>query len=192
MKYWKYLPIFIWSSCLQTEGAKPSAVSKWFDLKQFISKSNEILPKNAPFEKTLQVQGTTESKKEVITDWANELAVFAQSDINRPAWRDKYQVDTLKITTEQNPVIADDTTAVHMIRHIAKDKSLKTKSLSIKTNRKYEPLVIEILNEQSHFFSHSQQHLIWDLREGYSITAQQKMLFMDATETRLKGRFLKK
>jgi hypothetical protein len=191
MKILSYLPIFILSSCGQTDVAKPSTHSKWFDLKQFVQNANTILPKKARFEKTLLVKGSSESKKVTIADWTTELAVFAQSDLNRPAWRDKYQVDTLLIAVERKEVVQDDTTAVREIRHTAKDKSLRTRLLSIKMNRKSEPIGIEILNEQNNFFSHSQQHLTWDLREGYSITAQQKMLLMSATETVLSGRFLK-
>jgi hypothetical protein len=185
MKFLKYLPIFIWSSCGQTDVAKPTASLKWFDLKQFVNHANAILPKNDPFEKTLLVKGSSETKKVTIADWTTELAVFGQSDINRPAWRDKYQVDTLHLD------VTTDTAVAHRIQHVAKDKSLRTRFLSIAMNRKMEPLAIEILNEQSYFFSHSQQHLTWDLRAGYSITAQQKMLLMSATETVLSGRFLK-
>jgi hypothetical protein len=188
MKFLRYLPLFIWSGCGQTDVAKSTTGLKWFDLKQFVQNANAIMPKNVPFEKTLFVQGATETQKITVTDWATELAVFGQSDINRPAWRDKYQVDTSEIAAK---TAQEDTTAVREIRHIAKDKALRTKSLSILLNRKSAPLVIEILNEQNNFFSHSQQHLIWDLRKGYSMTAQQKMLFMEATETTLSGRFLK-
>jgi hypothetical protein len=191
MKFLRYLPLFILSGCGQTDVAKSTTVLKWFDLKQFVQDANAIMPKNVPFEKTLFVKGATETQKITVTDWATELAVFGQSDINRPAWRDKYQVDTLEIAGKRNTTVQNDTTAVREIRHIAKDKALRTKSLSILLNRKSAPLVIEILNEQDNFFSHSQQHLIWDLRKGYSMTAQQKMLFMEATETTLSGRFLK-
>jgi hypothetical protein len=187
MKFLRYLPIFILSGCAQTEIAKPATTLKWFDLKQFVNNANAILPKNAPFEKTLLVKGTSETKKVSIADWTVELTVFAQSDINRAAWRDKYQVDTLHIAVEPK----EDTTVMHRIEHVAKDKALRTRTLSISMNRKWEPLAIEILNEQHNFFSHSQQHLTWDLRSGYSITAQQKMLLMSATETTLSGRFLK-
>ncbi|MEY4933801.1 MAG: hypothetical protein RIS64_160 [Bacteroidota bacterium] len=191
MKFLRYLPIFILSSCGQTEVAKPVANLKWFDLKKFVDSANVILPKNAPFEKTLWVKNSSETRKVTIADWSNELAVFAQADINRPAWRDKYQVDTFPVAVERKAAVEDDTTAMHQIQHIAIDKSLRTRSLSISMNRKWKPLVIEVLSEQNNFFSHSQQHLTWDLRSGYSITAQQKMLLMSATETTLSGRFLK-
>ncbi|MEN9613626.1 MAG: hypothetical protein RLZZ628_4440 [Bacteroidota bacterium] len=181
MKFLKYLPLFILSSCGQTEGSKSVTVSKWFDLKQFVVQANDILPKNASFEKTLKAKGSSETKKGVIADWTSELAVFGQSDINRPAWRDKYQVDTLHLEA------ANDTAVAHQIRHVAKDKTLRTQLLSIHTNRNNKPIFIEIQNEQNNFFSDSKQHLVWSLQQGYSITAYQKMLFMDATETVLSG-----
>ncbi len=183
MKFLRYLPIFILFGCGQTDTSKPVVGLKWFDLKQFVNHANTILPKNAPFEKTLWVKGASETKKVSIADWTTELAVFAQSDINRPAWRDKYQVDTVHSNATTDTAIA------HQIRHVAKDKALRTRYLSVSMSQKWEPLAIEILNEQNNFFSHSQQHLTWDLRAGYSITAQQKMLFMGATETTLSGRF---
>jgi hypothetical protein len=94
-------------------------------------------------------------------------------------------VDTLHLEA------ANDTAVAHQIRHVAKDKTLRTQSLSIHTNRNNQPIFIEIQNEQNNFFSDSKQHLVWSLQQGYSIMAYQKMLWMDATETVLSGHLLK-
>jgi hypothetical protein len=181
MNFFKYLPIIILFSCGSSNVSKPVAPEKWFDLKQFVQNANAILPKNALLEKTLQVGGKTETKKTTVADWSAELSVFGQSDLNRPAWRSKYQVDTVHLT------VTNDTATAHQIRHLAKDKSLKTNYLVIHTNRKQEPIFIEIQQAQNTFFSESKQHLVWSLQKGYSMTAYQKMIFSAPTETVLSG-----
>jgi hypothetical protein len=67
-----------------------------FDLKGFLD--NEIathLKDVKKVKKTVTVNGKTESKEVEIKDWKEELKPFFNSDINRPAWRDKYKVDTI-------------------------------------------------------------------------------------------------
>lgn len=66
---------------------------KYFDLKGYFRADSARLSKKSPMVyKTVTHNGNTESKKVHITNWGTELSLFAESDINRPAWKDSYDV----------------------------------------------------------------------------------------------------
>ncbi|WP_299499765.1 hypothetical protein [Mucilaginibacter sp.] len=44
--------------------------------------------------KTVTHNGITETKKVHISNWGLELSSFSESDINKPAWRDSYNIQT--------------------------------------------------------------------------------------------------
>jgi hypothetical protein len=65
----------------------------YFDLKSFFHREADRLKKSNPFvEKTVMVNADAETKKIQITDWATELAMFANADINRASWKGLFSV----------------------------------------------------------------------------------------------------
>lgn len=80
------------SSC-GPDKTRLSSKPVYFDLKGFFrSDSARLAAKNPLITKTVQHNGITETKKLHINNWGNELRLFAQSDINKPAWRASYTV----------------------------------------------------------------------------------------------------
>src|SRR5687768_7668639 len=72
-----------------------AAAAKYFDLKAYFKADSGRLSKlNKPILKTVTHNGVTERKEVKIDDWARELSLFSQSDINKPAWRDSYTIKT--------------------------------------------------------------------------------------------------
>ena len=67
----------------------------FFDLKAFFQKEKVRLKKLNAFKKTVSINGVSEEKALTTLDFDNELSIFIASDINRPAWSDKYKVDSL-------------------------------------------------------------------------------------------------
>ncbi|MES2808267.1 MAG: hypothetical protein V4619_06560 [Bacteroidota bacterium] len=75
---------------LQTE-----TPSKYFDIKGYFEADTARLTKLNPLiTKTATHNGVTETKKLHIDNWGAELNLFIQSDINKPAWRESYNVDS--------------------------------------------------------------------------------------------------
>lgn len=77
-----------WSSC------KPDIKeTKFFDLKGYFTRDIGHLKKlNKTVLKTITYNGVTESKNVNINNWGLELDSFIGSDINRPAWKNSYNV----------------------------------------------------------------------------------------------------
>ena len=87
-----------------TEASASLKVKKYFDLKGFMQEEVKRLSGREAFTKSLYVNGETETKSEVKIDLDKELDIFSESDINRPAWSDKYKVDSL--FNEQKELLA--------------------------------------------------------------------------------------
>jgi hypothetical protein len=69
------------------------AALKYFDLKgYFIREAIRLNKMNKVVVKTVSNNGVTESKKVHIGNWSRELDLFIGSDINRPAWKNSYDV----------------------------------------------------------------------------------------------------
>ena len=89
---------------------------KYLDLKAYFKADSARLNNQHKLTyKTVTHNGITESKNVKIDNWARELSLFTESDINKPAWKDSYQV-------QQND---------HTLIYIAKDPSLKTREIII-------------------------------------------------------------
>ncbi|BAU53166.1 hypothetical protein [Mucilaginibacter gotjawali] len=88
-----------------------------FDLTGYLKKDAAMLNKlNRPVDKTVTHNGVTETKTVHIADWSSELGLFIDADINKPAFKNSYQV------------IDEDGLLVYK----AKEKDLKVRELIIK------------------------------------------------------------
>lgn len=73
----------------------PDGPLVFFDLKEFLAEEQLRLGGHSDVSKTVEVNGTSETKELKAYDWQSEMALLNQWDINRPAWRDQYQRDTI-------------------------------------------------------------------------------------------------
>lgn len=90
---------------------------KFFDIKGYFRADSARLSKLNPLiSKTVVHNGITETKKVHIPNWGTELSLFSESDINKPAWKSSYNIQT-----------TDD-----FLIYTAKDPSLKTQRIVIK------------------------------------------------------------
>jgi len=90
---------------------------KFFDVKgYFASEAVRLSKLNPGIDKTAVYNKQTEEQKIHIGNWASELSMFSESDINKPAWRLSYDVQSSKGFTTYK----------------AKDPELKTQDITIK------------------------------------------------------------
>lgn len=76
------------------EEVDPRAESpRFFSLSAFVASQDSLLAGRG-LTKTVTVDGASETRRADAVDWAEELAPFAQSDIDRPALWDRYRVDS--------------------------------------------------------------------------------------------------
>ncbi|MEM8908368.1 MAG: hypothetical protein AAGD05_11025 [Bacteroidota bacterium] len=93
----------------------------FFDLKAFFSKQQSQHQQIKSFRKAVQLDGKTEEQVLDDLDVDAELKLFTNSDINKTAWLDKYEVDSL----------FDQQGHLHHLQYRAKEQQLKTRLLSV-------------------------------------------------------------
>lgn len=134
----------------------------FFDLKGFFQKESARLEKINSFNKTVTINGVIEEKKLDQLDFEAELSIFIASDINRPAWSDKYKIDS--VYNKQNLILTYNTL----------DESLKTKKITISFEDK---AVTKIAIEKAidNAVAQSKQLLTYQVDKGYAIQSEQTL-----------------
>ncbi len=93
-------------SCMPDK-TQPNGTLKYFDVSGYFKADTARLKKlNPQVDKTVIHNDVTERKAVYIPNWGQELNLFIQSDINRPAWKNSYTVlntDSLIIYTAKTP-----------------------------------------------------------------------------------------
>lgn len=90
--FWLPFTLLFFYSC-SSSVKEQKGTWTYFDLKGYFEKEAIRLKENDPvLTKTVMVNGTTETKRVRIADWAKELAVFSDADINRAAWAGQFSI----------------------------------------------------------------------------------------------------
>lgn len=144
----------------RTPGTSNSAF--FFDLAEFFKQEEQRL-KGRLAQKTLVFNQKKEQRPKQILDYATELAVFSNSDINKPSWRDKYRCDTL---VQQDSLLR--------VRFRALDPQLKTRSIEIEW-RAGQVWRIDIHNRLKSIIAQAEERLQYQPAEGYTIRGTQAM-----------------
>lgn len=173
--------IMLFSACQET--ANPINPEKktniFFDLKGFFQKEMIQLKDLKSFQKTVSINDKTEQQQLEKLDLDNELSIFIASDINRPAWSDKYKVDS--VFSNQQQLI--------QINYIALDDKLKTKKLIIDFQNN---VVAKISVEKAvdNAVAQSTQELIYKVGKGYSIQSVQSLSYSEIKTIKVEVEYL--
>ncbi len=73
--------------------------AKYFDLQGYFKTDAARLGKLPAILKTVGHNGTSETRRVKIDNWTKEFNAFIESDINKPTWRDSYQIQQTDHTT---------------------------------------------------------------------------------------------
>lgn len=143
----------------------------FFDIKgYFEADSAQLSKKNPLVVKTVTHNSSPETKKVHISDWGTELSLFIQSDINRPAWRDSYEISTTDNIT----------------RYKAKDPSLKTQTVLLKTeNGKLKWIMI--VNHTKNILYENTEKLTYFADSLYLIQKRQRVRILGTDTYRISG-----
>ncbi len=156
--------IHVFSGC--THGGESVHADKkvpvFFDLRDFFQQEIRFLQKNqSSVNKIVQLNGQKSVLSAIAVSYSDELAPFANSDINKPSWKDKYQVDSILVDRH-----------LKEIRYTAKDASLKTRELRIAFSESGVKEVW-IKNSIHSIISESDQELKYERSKGYFIKGRQ-------------------
>ena len=150
----------------QASTGKIGAQNTFFDLKTFFEKEIGSLESIKAIKKKVIIDGVVEEQERKTFNLLEELASFIDADINRPAWLDQYEVDS----------IVNDEQQLQAIHYKALKPTLKTKELAI-TFEKEEVTRINIQRGLSNMAATSVQELIYTSGKGYSIKKEQSLVF---------------
>lgn len=151
-----------------TETEQPT----YFSLNTYFSDEIDRLTKEQPdLEKTVNINGSSESKATNTVNWKHELELFAQADINKAAWTNSYTVDS----TERKVV------------YTSKEPDLKTKQIIIQHKADKTVLGIEIHNEESNWIYRSVEKLTYYPDSLYSIDKIQEVRIVGSNHYHVQG-----
>jgi len=120
--------------------------------------------------KAVNHNAVTESKTVHIADWAQELSLFTDADINKPAWKNSY-----KVIDEGGLLI-----------YRAKEKDLKVRELIIKRDKQKVDYIL-IYNKTDNLLYTTTQKLTYFPDSLYQIETMQHVKLMGSNFYRITG-----
>lgn len=181
----RFIFIFLFGFALaacQSETQTPSPTNKalfFFNLKDFFQKEITRLESINSFKKTVQINELQEEKTIQNLNLEEELSVFIASDINKPAWSDKYKIDSIFANQNQ----------LKQINYSALRPNLKTKKISIDfSNNVVSNIIIEKSIDNA--IAQSKQILTYTVAEGFSIQSKQTLRLSDPKDILVKVEFI--
>ncbi len=165
---------FILSSCQNPTDTVQTKT--YFDLKGFIEQQIIELNKRKPLvNKKMTMDNNKDSKETTQIDWAKELELFIQGDLNKQAYQLSY-------------TISHPTPNTHLYS-LKSEEKLPVKSLKVVINEtSKQPSLVEILLEEKNKLYHSQKRLlltctmrpegVW-LLKTYEISGFQQLTLTD-------------
>lgn len=154
--------------CVSTD-IQPPLTSGFFDLKTFFEKEIAEKAKTvSTFQKTVTLDGVSEMQKLTTFNLADELKVFSEANINKTAWLDRYEADS----------IFSDKGSLEKITYTALKEDLRTQKLSVHfDNKKVDTIYIRQISEN--LLAGAAQILLYVPEYGYKIENRQKITSLD-------------
>lgn len=162
------------SAC--NEEVKENQTNKYFDLKGLIESQIKTLNKQKPVvQKSILIAEKSENQVVKTIDWAKELELFIQADLNKPAFIQSYQVDSSSTGVKYT---------------LKETEKLPVKYLNI-TKVGTEGINIEALVNNENYLYETERHLKLSLKNNqatdYQINGFQKIVFGDKKNFKING-----
>lgn len=156
-----YLILLLFAACKQAEEKPKTPV--YTDIKAFFESEVTRLTKNKTLvNKTIQQNGSSESKNKISINWQDELNLFISSDINKPAWKDSYKIIN----------------GSSKISYYSLDSGLRTKEVHINKDVNGKPIRFYIKNINKNKLYESTEVLIYIPDSAYSIEKNQSVFLL--------------
>lgn len=156
------------------------SATSFFKLEAYFNQEIARLDSIQPvLKKKVMLDGQTEEKRIESTDFEQELQIFRRSDINRPSWSDKYQIDSIQKNGN-----------LQTIRYTAIDTSLNTRLLRV-SFMDGEVDEIEIRNQSRSAIASTEQDLLYRPGRNYQIRSKQKTIGADERQVTIEVEIVK-
>ena len=171
--FWILAIVFALPSC-KPDNLKEGAVNEYFDIKGYFEKNIAQLKKqHHVVTKTVVHNGASQSKNVEAINWDTELALFAESDINKPAWKGSYAKRD----------------SAGAVIYSAKDAELRTRRIVIGKTKDGSIKQISIYNQVNNALYNTRETLNYYPDSAYTIEKYQKVKLLGANTYKITGRF---
>jgi hypothetical protein len=158
------------ASCNRDSNASVDTM-KFFDIKGYFKADSIRLSKLNPLvRKTVVHNKISETKQVHIPNWGTELSLFSESDINKPAWKASYSVQT----------------SDNIIAYRAIDPSLKTREIIIKKEGDRVKWIL-IINHTKNVLYENTEKLSYFPDSLYLIQKKQRVRFLGTDTYSISG-----
>jgi hypothetical protein len=176
---WGLLLIFFWGCANEESAPGDTETDRFFDVAGYFEGEIDRLQSEQPnSQKEVSLNGERESIQPDTLDFAEELSVFLNSDINKVSWIDSYSADTTR---------HDDGSIATTVYKAQKDK-LRTRLLEV-VYKADTPQRVRIVNRTENAVLDADQELIYEPATGIEIQQTQQIRFMKPNEISIAVRF---
>lgn len=180
MYYFLIIITLFFTACqTPTTPQKIAQTPSYYDLNGFFEKEIKTLEQQkVKLQKKIQQNGVVEEHLIDVNNWAEELQVFKESDLNKPSWKHKYSLDST--------LIEDSLVLLH---YKALDETLNIQVLDIKLENNMVHSILIIKKTSSQIYE-SQQYLTYIPQKSYSIKNSQDVVLIDKNEYHIEAKFI--
>ncbi|MEZ4883754.1 MAG: hypothetical protein R3E32_03370 [Chitinophagales bacterium] len=179
--YWLSFMVFSACSSKNPSIADASTANYYFSLKQFFqSQIQSFQSQQIVLHKFASLNGELEKKALSEIDWETEFRPFVNSDINKPAWKDSYQIDSSANGLGQLQV-----------HYTAMNPDLRTQKIDITFGKDaVTPSFIEVTNLSRNPIYDTTEKLQYDVNKRYVIENEQKVMWMKPDAFKIEGELI--
>lgn len=170
------LALSTWSCNGPDSAASALHTTPYFSLADFFSEeATKLQQSNPEIIKTVSKNSEQEEKKIQVADWRSEFALFIDADINKPAWRNSYQVDRVGSS----------------VIYTSTDPTLRTKEIRVETSPTGTVEHIRITNQVSNMLYQTDEQLDYYVDSLYRIEKRQQVRIIGESHYTITGEWQK-
>lgn len=152
----------------------------YYDIPSFISKQAKNLNEKGQWvRKHVTKDGHSHIIERGNIDWKEELDAFIESDINRPAWRGEFKVDTISLER------------VDVITYKTANEQIPVKNVVVTIDKDTRQcLQVTVDRSTDNFLYSSDQSLFFTTGEGYMMKGKLSVSFLFDSEYSIESEFI--
>lgn len=152
----------------------------YFDLPTFIdAQINNLKKKGQWVRKHVRKDGHEHIIERGDIDWKEELDLFIESDINRPAWRGEFKVDTIDLERE------------YVITYKSENKEIPVRNVVVTIDKDSgQCLKITVDRRSKNFLYQSDQSIYFTTGEGYMMKGKLSVSYLFDSEYSIETEFI--
>ena len=155
--------------------------NKYFSLKDFFeSEIRNLQSKQIVLHKFATLNGEVEKKALSEIDWKTEFTPFINSDINKPAWKDSYRIDS-----------SASELGLLKINYTAQNPDLRTQEIVVTFDKDGQtPKEVHIVNQTENPIYDTTEKLQYVTGKTYLIENQQQVMWMSKDNFKIEGELI--